>query len=143
VRDVILVAPDLDAATFKTRAKEIAGMSSHVTLYAAASDRALNISRRYTGGTPRAGDVPGGVPLLVPGVVSIDVTATGTQAVGLNHARYMPGGDLLADIGGRLGAGGETVADARVGAASPQPPPGPETVTTANGTFFRYAPASR
>lgn len=139
VRDVILVAPDLDAATFKTRAKEIAGTSSHVTLYAAASDRALNISRRYTGGAPRAGDVPGGIPLLVPGVVSIDITATGTQAVGLNHARYMPGGDLLADIGGRLG--GASVAAA--GGTAPQPTPGPEAVTTADGTFYRYAPSTR
>ena len=40
-------------------------MSRGVTMLAASNDRALDISRRFWGGVPRAGDVPATGPIVM------------------------------------------------------------------------------
>ena len=73
-------------------------MSRGVTLLAASNDRALEISRQFWGGVPRAGDVPATGPVIVAGVDTIDITATSTNVFSLNHSGYAEQPMLLGDI---------------------------------------------
>ena len=98
ISQVILAAPDVDRDTFEYLAKEIAGVSRGVTMLAAASDRALNVSRRFWGGVPRAGDVPTGGPVVVNGIDTIDITAISTDVFSLNHSGYADKAVILGDI---------------------------------------------
>ncbi|MGI9409059.1 MAG: alpha/beta hydrolase [Hyphomicrobiaceae bacterium] len=98
ISQVILAAPDVDRDIFTKLAKKIQGISSGITLYAAANDRALDLSGQFWGGGPRAGDVPQGGPVVVPGIDTIDVTATSTDVFSLNHAGYAEKTELLGDI---------------------------------------------
>ena len=104
IRELILTAPDIDAATFKARMASLTGLASRTTLYVASTDRALNISRRYTGGVPRAGDLLSGGPLVIQGVETVDVSLPGTQALSLNHPDYVDQSALIRDIATRLGS---------------------------------------
>ncbi|MGI9520941.1 MAG: alpha/beta hydrolase, partial [Hyphomicrobiaceae bacterium] len=98
ISQIILAAPDVDRDTFASLAKEIYGLSKGITLYAAANDRALDVSRQFWGGVPRAGDVPAEGPIVVPGIDTIDVTATSTEMFSLNHSGYAEKTELLRDI---------------------------------------------
>lgn len=98
IDQVISAAPDVDADNFTNLARRIEGFAKGVTLYAAANDRALIISRSFWQ-NPRAGDVPPAGPLIVPGVDTIDVTGISTDAFALNHSGYAENTDLLEDIG--------------------------------------------
>jgi esterase/lipase superfamily enzyme len=96
--EIILAAPDVDRDNFENIALEIKGLAKGVTLYAANNDRALAISRRVNGGVPRAGDVPAEGPLVIADIDTIDVSATSTDSLGLNHSGYAENNDLLADL---------------------------------------------
>lgn len=104
VSQVILAAPDVDADNFANLAQQIKGFAKGVTLYAAANDRALLVSRNFWGHY-RAGDVPATGPLVVAGVDTIDVTAASTDVFALNHSDYAQNNDLLTDIGKLIATG--------------------------------------
>src|SRR5690606_24954777 len=133
ISQVILAAPDVDRDTFEFLAREIQGVSKGVTLFAASNDRALAASRQFWGGVPRAGDVPPGGPIVVPGVDTIDVTAINTEMFSLNHSGYAEKTELLNDIR-LLIQTGERPPERRI--------PILERVTTSAGAFWRY-PAMR
>lgn len=129
INQLILAAPDVDRDSFATLAREIKGFAKGITLYAAANDRALDVSRRYHGGITRAGDVPAAGPVVAEGVDTIDVTAISTDSLGLNYSEYVQSNALLADIGLLLQTGDR--------------PPGrrvPELlrIGTPNGEYWRY-----
>lgn len=126
---LILAAPDVDRDSFENIVSSITGIAEGITLYAAANDQALLFSKRVNGGVPRAGDVPGGVPLIIPGVDSIDATATSMDSLGINHAGYAENLKLLGDIG-KLIETGVRPPQARV--------PDLEVVDVERGTFWRY-----
>ena len=98
INEVILAAPDVDADNFANVAQRIEGIARGVTLYAAANDRALIVSRNFWQ-NPRAGDVTASGPLIVPGIETIDVTAASTDSFALNHSGYAENNELLQDIG--------------------------------------------
>lgn len=77
--EVVLVAPDMDAAELARQLDSISGMARRVTLYASASDPALEVARRYHAGVARAGSVADGAPLVLPGVETVDMSRAGTQ----------------------------------------------------------------
>jgi esterase/lipase superfamily enzyme len=104
ISQVILAAPDVDADTFTNLTQAINGFAKGVTLYAAANDRALLVSRNFWG-SYRAGDIPAGGPLVIPGVDTIDVTAVSTDTFALNHSDYAQHNELLKDIGELLSTG--------------------------------------
>jgi esterase/lipase superfamily enzyme len=104
VSQVILAAPDVDADNFTNLAQQIKGFAKGITLYAAANDRALLVSRNFWGHY-RAGDVPAAGPLIVTGVDTIDVTAASTDVFALNHSDYAQNNDLLTDIGKLIATG--------------------------------------
>ncbi|MGD9783154.1 MAG: alpha/beta hydrolase [Hyphomicrobiaceae bacterium] len=134
ISQIILAAPDVDRDSFENIATSIKGLASGgITLYAAANDRALDVSRRFHGGIPRAGDVPGGVPLVLPGIDTIDATAVSMDSLGLHHSGYAESNALLSDIG-LLIQTGERPPEKRV--------PILKRVPTDKGDFWRY-PSSR
>ncbi len=129
ISQVIFAAPDVDRDSFENVARDIPGFAGGVTLYAAGNDRALIVSRRFHGGVPRAGDVPEAGPLLVPGVDTIDVTASSMDGLGLNHSGYAENNALLNDIG-LLRQTGERPPDRRI--------PILERIKTGKGDYWRY-----
>lgn len=129
VSQVILAAPDVDRDAFENIAKEVIGVSRGVTVLAASNDRALDISRRFWGGVPRAGDVPSTGPVVIEGVDTIDITAVSTLIFALNHSGYAETNALLNDIQ-QLIQTGERPPDKRV--------PILERVKTDRGPYWRY-----
>jgi esterase/lipase superfamily enzyme len=129
VSQIILAAPDVDRDRFEGLANEIKSIARGVTLYAASNDRALNASMRLAGGVPRAGDVPAGGPLVMPGIDTIDVTSTSTDFFGLNHSGYAEKSALLNDIQLIIQTG-ERPPEKRV--------PILQRVPTASGDYWRY-----
>ena len=129
VSEVILAAPDVDRDTFEFIAKEIKGVSRGITLLAASNDRALEISRQFWGGVPRAGDVPAAGPVIVPGVDTIDITTTSTSVFSLNHSGYAEQPMLLGDIRTLLRVGERPLGKAM---------PSLELVKTDKGSYWRY-----
>jgi Uncharacterized protein conserved in bacteria len=130
IHQVILAAPDVDRDNFENIAREIKGFAKGITLYAAANDRALGVSRRFHGGVPRAGDVPPSGPIVTEGVDTIDVTAISTESLALNHSSYAESNVLLEDIRLILQTGVRPP-EKRV--------PKLARVPTAKGDYWRYA----
>lgn len=129
IQQVILAAPDVDRDAFEFLAKEIAGVSQGITLLAASNDRALEISRRFWGGVPRAGDVPASGPIIVPGIDTIDISATSTEVFAINHNGYAEQPALLSDMQLLI----------RTGLRPPERRvPGIERIKTDKGEYWRY-----
>ena len=131
LNQLVLAAPDVDRDAFENIAKTIKGIAKGITLYAAANDYALGVSRRFHGGVPRAGDVPLAGPLLVEGIDTIDVTSASTDSLGLNHSGYAENNALVNDIA-LLIQTGERPPEKRV--------PILERVSTDKGDYWRYPP---
>jgi len=127
---VILAAPDVDRDGFENLAREIKGVSKGITLYAHANDRALDISKQFWGGIPRAGDVPAGGPIILPGIMdTIDVTETSTEIFNLHHSGYAENKALLNDIQLLLQTG-ERPPEKRI--------PILQRITTPKGDYWKY-----
>jgi len=94
-RHVVLAAPDIDGGTFETTATEITPLAQLVTLYAAATDRALLLSGGPVHGHPRAGQATGGL-VVVPPMETID--ATGIDSSFLKHSYFGSADPLLSDM---------------------------------------------
>jgi esterase/lipase superfamily enzyme len=96
---IVLAAPDIDRDLFVEIARQVTGVARGATLYASSKDRALQLSKKIAGGEPRAGDVPNGTPVIVPGVDSIDISAAGDDGwLTVNHATYAEGSHMLSDL---------------------------------------------
>jgi esterase/lipase superfamily enzyme len=82
---VVWASPDVDQADFLYTIPELLHLAGDMTLYASASDRALQLSRRIQGGYPRAGDVSP-APIVLEGLATVDTTEAGDS--GLGHSDY-------------------------------------------------------
>jgi esterase/lipase superfamily enzyme len=91
---IMLTAPDMDAATFIQLADAIKGHARMTTLYASANDIALLASKQLQS-YRRAGDTSGGV-VVVPGIDTVDVSAVDTNFVG--HFYYGENRSVLSDM---------------------------------------------
>ncbi|MBN8911714.1 MAG: alpha/beta hydrolase [Rhizobiales bacterium] len=129
ISQIILAAPDVDRDNFENIARDIQGLATGVTLYAASNDRALTVSRNFYGGIPRAGDVPTTGPLVLPGIDTIDVSASSMDSLGLNHSGYAENNEILKDIAALIASG-------------TRPPklrtPALEEIMTEKGAYWRY-----
>lgn len=95
ITELILSAPDIDAAIFKHDiAPKLAGARNPVTLYASSQDLALAASKAVHG-YPRAGDSGAGM-LIVAGVETID--ATGVDTSFMKHAYFAEKRSALSDM---------------------------------------------
>jgi esterase/lipase superfamily enzyme len=129
LNEIILAAPDVDRDVFANLIAAVKRYGRGITLYCSANDRAMRASRQFAGGVPRAGDVPAEGPVIVAGIDTIDVTATSTDLVALNHSVYAEKSALLNDIGLILQTG-ERPPDRRI--------PILQKVSTGRGDFWRY-----
>ncbi|MGH9145379.1 MAG: alpha/beta hydrolase, partial [Vicinamibacterales bacterium] len=91
---VVLTAPDIDAAQFIQLAQSLRSGAERVTLYASSNDEALKLSKAYQG-YQRAGDSSPDV-VVVPGLDTIDVSAIDTNLIG--HFYYGDNRSVLTDI---------------------------------------------
>src|SRR5450830_1784282 len=95
ITELILSAPDIDAAIFKHDiAPQLAGARNPVTLYASSQDLALAASKAVHG-YPRAGDSGAGM-LIVAGVETID--ATGVDTSFMKHSYFAEKRSALSDM---------------------------------------------
>jgi esterase/lipase superfamily enzyme len=100
IGQIILAAPDMDAAEFATAIPSLRNVVTGITLYASASDKALVVSQLVNGGRGhRAGFVTATQgPVVVDGVDAIDVTAASMDILSLNHSAYAENAVLLEDM---------------------------------------------
>ena len=95
ITEIILSAPDIDAAIFKHDiAPKLAQARNPVTLYASSQDLALAASKAVHG-YPRAGDSGAGM-LIVAGVETID--ATGVDTSFMKHSYFAEKRSALSDM---------------------------------------------
>lgn len=98
--EVVLAAPDVDAAIFKRDiAPALRRAARHSTLYASNHDQALLISK-IVHGYPRAGDSGAGL-VLVDGIETIDVSRIDLSLLG--HSYYGSTEPILDDLSELLG----------------------------------------
>lgn len=97
VREVALMAPDIDAAEFRKLALAMRPSVNRVTLYASSGDEAIKLSMKLAG-YPRAGE--GGNHIVVmPGVLdTIDCSSVDTSILGLGHSYYADNSTILSDL---------------------------------------------
>ena len=99
LQQVILAAPDIDAAEFKRMAEKITSVARGLTLYVSSNDLAMRASRELHRGIPRAGDITSAGPVIVKGIDTIDISQLSTDVFSLGHASYSDRRELLNDIG--------------------------------------------
>lgn len=96
LREVAMIAPDVDAALFKQVAGKISASATRVTLYASSQDTAL-LAARKVAGYPRAGEGGPNV-VVVSGVETVDASSVQTSMLGLGHSYYADNSTLLSDL---------------------------------------------
>ncbi|MGH9592082.1 MAG: alpha/beta hydrolase, partial [Bryobacteraceae bacterium] len=129
VREVALMAPDIDAAEFRRLAAAMRSKADRVTLYASSGDEALKTSEKLSG-YPRAGE--GGDQILVaPGMDTIDASSVDTSLLGLGHSYFADNSTILSDLF-RLIRGD-----------APRDRPRLRPAMSAQGPYWIFAPAAR
>jgi esterase/lipase superfamily enzyme/ABC-type sugar transport system substrate-binding protein len=94
--ELVLAAADVNSDQFLQRASLMKQAAHGVTIYASASDRALELSSGIAQ-MPRIGKINAGGPVVVGGVDSIDVTVMGDDLFSWNHDTYA-GSSVIEDI---------------------------------------------
>ena len=96
LREVALLAPDIDGALFAKAAGRLAATAQRITLYASERDEALLLSQQQAG-YRRAGQAGADI-VVVPGIDTIDATAVSTSVLGLRHLYYADNATILSDL---------------------------------------------
>lgn len=96
VREVALVAPDIDAELFRRLAREFPSTIGPIALYASSRDSALAAARTVAG-YARAGQVGDDI-VIAPNIETIDASAVDTSLLGLGHQYYGDAREILADL---------------------------------------------
>jgi esterase/lipase superfamily enzyme len=104
ISELILAAPDVDSDYFRQTAPIVRKITSGMTLYCSAYDKAM-ITSRGIAKAARAGDVPAGGPIVMPGIETIDVSALGNEFLGINHDVFASTRSVMNDIKGILNSG--------------------------------------
>lgn len=134
IKQVILVAADADQSVFEQRARRTPEVARTMTLYAHADDKALKVSIEFARGVPRVGGIVDGLPTIVAGADTIDMTGIDQASLvfsGTHHSSYVTNRHILRDIGLLLRSGR-------------RPPhersPTYLSLNTYKGTFWKYVP---
>jgi esterase/lipase superfamily enzyme len=132
IAQLIMAAPDIDADQYMQDVANVSRIVSGMTLYASANDAAIVLSHKLAQGK-RAGDVENGKPVVAAGVDAIDVSAIGSEVLGLkDHDMFAEKRSLIDDI--RLVLQGIRPPNNRLAEIRGMP----EGVD--RPTFWRYAP---
>ncbi|WP_425261108.1 alpha/beta hydrolase [Rubrivivax sp. RP6-9] len=97
-REIVLAAPDIRAADFRSIVLPAVRSGHNVTNYVSSNDAALRLSGRVNEDA-RAGDAVG-TGMLVDGVRTIDVTAVNAEPIG--HSSFADSPRVIADIRAQL-----------------------------------------
>jgi len=98
VDELVMAAPDVPRDGFERQLPDIQNIAAGTTLYASSADKALAASKLLAI-YPRAGDVPNnGLPVILPGLDTIDVTAIGDEFLGLNHTEFATNRAVMDDL---------------------------------------------
>lgn len=96
VRQIALIAPDIDAELFRRLARQFPSSVGPITLYASSRDAALVAAAKFAG-YPRAGQ--GGQDIVVTaGIETVDASAVDTSLTGLGHSYYADASQVLSDL---------------------------------------------
>lgn len=96
IRQIALIAPDIDAELFRRLARSFPSSVGPITLYASSRDTALLAAAKFAG-YPRAGQ--GGQNIIVtPGIDTVDASAVDTSLTGLGHSYYADASQVLSDL---------------------------------------------
>lgn len=96
IRQVALMAPDIDADLFRQLAGQMRAAAEKITLYASSRDAALIVSEWWAS-YPRAGE--GGEKIVVaPGIDTIDATNVDSNFLGLFHGYYADSRTVIGDM---------------------------------------------
>jgi esterase/lipase superfamily enzyme len=100
INQIILAAPDMDRANFIALTQSIKPLAKNLTLYASSKDWAMLLSGVLSLGEDRVGYVPKtGIPIILPGVESIDVSKVSLDFFSLNHTDFADQRHILYDMG--------------------------------------------
>lgn len=117
---------------FLQAAAVLTGLAKGVTLYSSDADKTLLFSK-IKAGAPRAGQLFDGVPLVINGIESIDVTALGSDMFALNHSVFATHRSAIGDIS-RIVETGIHPPNKRSSEIRPVPE------GSAHPTYWRFAP---
>jgi esterase/lipase superfamily enzyme len=132
IGQVVMAAPDIDADQYKQDVGNLAKIVGGMTLYASDKDAVILASRTLAQG-PRAGDLVNGSPILAPGVDAIDVSAIGSEELGIeNHDTFATKRSVIDDI--KLVLAGVRPPTSRLSEIRGVPE------GASNPTYWRYAP---
>ena len=92
---VILLAPDIDAGTFRGQFPELRSLAKRITLYTSDSDNALKISRRIHR-RARLGEA-GQDLTVMPDLDTVDISATGAYEIS-GHLYHLYNPFVIADM---------------------------------------------
>ncbi|MES1245837.1 MAG: alpha/beta hydrolase [Acidobacteriota bacterium] len=95
---IVLTAPDIDAAVFADLAGTFRHVGERVTLYASSNDEALKASKKVHG-YPRAGESTPEV-LVLPGIDTVDVSGVDTSLLG--HSYFGDNCSVISDLAALL-----------------------------------------
>ena len=95
-REVVLMAPDIDAGVFRSLTSAMRTAADRVTLYASSRDKALIVSERLNHGL-RAGQ-SGANLIITPGIDTVDASAVKTDAFAFDHSYYADNIVVLSDL---------------------------------------------
>ena len=100
IDQLVLAAPDVFADRFKSRFLRILPvLALRVTLYVSDKDKALITSSQFRGGSPRAGQVEGGLLEASAEVARFDaIDASELETDFLSHSYYANNNSVLSDI---------------------------------------------
>jgi esterase/lipase superfamily enzyme len=94
-KEIVLAAPDVDAAQFKSQlAEPVKHMGQHITLYASSHDKALKLSEKAQG-YPRAGDIGKSI-VISPPMDTVDVSSVNSDFLG--HSYYGDNTSVISDL---------------------------------------------
>lgn len=96
LNQVALMAPDIDAESFRQLADRIKRVPARLTLYASSGDEALRASQQLAG-YPRAGQ-GGPAIVIVPGIDTVDASQVDTSLLGLKHSYYADNRTIVSDL---------------------------------------------
>jgi esterase/lipase superfamily enzyme len=98
ISQLIMAAPDIDADQYTQDVTNISSIVSGMTLYASQNDAAIKLSHTLAQGK-RAADIENGTPMITAGVDAIDVSAIGSEVLGVkDHNMFAENRSLIDDI---------------------------------------------
>jgi esterase/lipase superfamily enzyme len=97
LNQLIMAAPDVARDQFINQLPLVQKITEGTTLYASSADKALLASAELAR-FPRAGLVPPEGPVILPKLDTIDVTAVGSELLGLNHTVFASNRAVMDDL---------------------------------------------